>query len=58
MQLAINILELVGLLLIGFVSIDTYGSKRRLKPQIALGLLFVAGILFVSGAILLILNNI
>ncbi|QHM88874.1 hypothetical protein DXY21_02948 [Bacillus velezensis] len=58
MQLAINILELVSLLLIGFVSIDTYGLKRRIKPQIALGLLFLAGSALISAAILLILSNI
>lgn len=30
-QLAINILEIIGILLIGLVSIDTYGSKKKNK---------------------------
>ncbi|MCC9021716.1 hypothetical protein [Bacillus nakamurai] len=58
MQLAINILELVGLLLIGIVSLDTYGTKRRIKPQIALGLLVLAGLSFLTGLVLLIINNV
>ncbi|MED4817634.1 hypothetical protein [Bacillus atrophaeus] len=58
MQFAINILEIIGLLLIGLVSIDTYGSKRRIKPQVALGLLVIAGISFVTGLVLLIISNV
>ncbi|MEC0323513.1 hypothetical protein P8791_20440 [Bacillus subtilis] len=58
MQFAINILELIGLLLIGIVSLDTYGTKRRIKPQIALGLLVLAGLLFLAGLVLLIINNV
>ncbi|MED0780886.1 hypothetical protein [Bacillus siamensis] len=58
MQLAINILELVGLLLIGFVSIDTYGMKRRIKSLIATWILAISGSAFMSAAILLILSNI
>lgn len=57
-QFAINILELIGLLLIGIVSLDTYGTKRRIKPQIALGLLVLAGLLFLAGLVLLIINNV
>ncbi|MCY7948574.1 hypothetical protein P8891_11940 [Bacillus atrophaeus] len=58
MQFAINILEIIGLLLIGLVSIDTYGAKRRIKPQVALGLLVIAGISFVTGLVLLIISNV
>ncbi|MCY8944349.1 hypothetical protein [Bacillus atrophaeus] len=58
MQFAINILEIIGLLLIGLVSIDTYGSKRRIKPQVALGLLVIAGISFITGLVLLIISNV
>ncbi|CAF1785090.1 MULTISPECIES: hypothetical protein [Bacillus] len=57
-QLAINILEIIGLLLIGLVSIDTYGSKRRIKPRVALGLLVLAGMLFLTGLVLLIISNV
>ncbi|MFG6672100.1 hypothetical protein ACGYLS_17450 [Bacillus subtilis] len=56
MQFAINILDFIGLLLIGLVSLDTYGSKRRIKPQIALGLLVLAGMLFLISLVLLIIN--
>lgn len=58
-QFAINVLEIIGLLLIGIVSIDTYGSKRRIKPQIAFGLLVLAvlaGLSFLISLVLLILN--
>ncbi|MCG3228944.1 hypothetical protein HXV89_05840 [Bacillus subtilis] len=58
MQFAINILDFIGLLLIGLVSLDTYGSKRRIKPQIALGLLVLAGMLFLTGLVLLIISNV
>ncbi|MCY8282880.1 hypothetical protein [Bacillus inaquosorum] len=51
MQLVINILEIIGLLLIGLVSINTFGSKRRIKPQVALGLLVIAGMSFVTGLV-------
>lgn len=57
-QLAINILELIGLLLIGLVSLDTYGSKRRIKPQIAFGILVIAGLSFLTGLGLLIISNV
>ncbi|MGG0865568.1 hypothetical protein [Bacillus subtilis] len=57
-QFAINILDFIGLLLIGLVSLDTYGSKRRIKPQIALGLLVLAGMLFLTGLVLLIISNV
>ncbi|MBW4823243.1 hypothetical protein ACR6EC_22765 [Bacillus subtilis] len=56
MQFAINILDFIGLLLIGLVSLDTYGSKRRIKPQIALGLLVLAGMSFLISLVLLIIN--
>ncbi|CAI6272422.1 hypothetical protein J5TS4_10970 [Bacillus sp. J5TS4] len=55
-QFAINILDFIGLLLIGLVSLDTYGSKRRIKPQIALGLLVLAGMSFLISLVLLIIN--
>ncbi|WP_370956772.1 hypothetical protein AB3239_11040 [Bacillus subtilis] len=58
MQLAINILEIIGLLLIGLVSIDTYGSKRRIKPRVALGLLVITGMSFITGLVLLIISNV
>lgn len=58
LQLVINILEITGLLLIGVVSLDTYGTKRRIKPQIALGLLVLAGLLFMAGLVLQIINNV
>lgn len=58
LQLVINILEITGLLLIGIVSLDTYGIKRRIKAQIALGLLVLAGLLFLAGLVLLIINNV
>ncbi|CAF1851092.1 hypothetical protein NRS6141_03925 [Bacillus subtilis] len=58
LQLVIKILEITGLLLIGIVSLDTYGTKRRIKPQIALGLLVLAGLLFLAGLVLLIINNV
>lgn len=58
LQLAINILEIMGLLLIGIVSLDTYGLKRRIKPLIATWILAIAGSAFISAAILLILSNI
>ncbi len=58
LQLAINILEIMGLLLIGIVSLDTYGTKRRIKPQIVLGLLVLAGLSFLTGLILLIISNV
>ncbi|MDL5612235.1 hypothetical protein [Bacillus halotolerans] len=58
MQLAINILEIIGLLLIGLVSIDTYGSKRRIKHRVALGLLIIAGMSFLTGLVLLIICNV
>lgn len=57
-QFAINVLEIIGLLLIGLVSIDTYGSKRRIKPQIAFGLLVIAGMSFIAGLVLLIISNV
>ncbi|QIW80070.1 hypothetical protein [Bacillus tequilensis] len=58
MQFAINVLEIIGLLLIGLVSIDTYGSKRRIKPQITFGLLVIAGMSFIAGLVLLIISNV
>ncbi|QZY39755.1 hypothetical protein K4A81_10915 [Bacillus velezensis] len=58
MQLAINIFEIIGLLLIGIVSLDTYGTKRRIKPQKAFGLLAIAGSAFMGAGILLILSSI
>ncbi|MGQ9007625.1 hypothetical protein ACTXHP_05245 [Bacillus stercoris] len=59
MQLAINVLEIVGLLLIGIVSLDIYGTKKRIKPQIALVLLVLAvlaGVSFLISLVLLIIN--
>ncbi|CAI6270928.1 hypothetical protein NRS6120_10540 [Bacillus subtilis] len=59
MQLVINVLEIVGLLLIGVVSLDIYGTKRGIKPQIALVLLVLlvlAGVSFLISLVLLILN--
>ncbi|OTQ84997.1 hypothetical protein BG31_15780 [Bacillus subtilis subsp. subtilis] len=56
--ISINVLEIIGLLLIGLVSIDTYGSKRRIKPQIAFGLLVIAGMSFIAGLVLLIISNV
>ncbi|MED3442280.1 hypothetical protein P4393_23100 [Bacillus subtilis] len=58
MHFAINVLEIIGLLLIGIVSIDPYGLKRRIKPQIAFGLLVIAGMLFLTGLVLLIISNV
>ncbi|MGK9268693.1 hypothetical protein KXR56_18860 [Bacillus inaquosorum] len=59
MQLVINIFEIVGLLLIGIVSLDIYGTKKGIKPQIALVLLVLAvlaGLSFLISLVLLIIN--
>lgn len=59
LQLVINILEIVGLLLIGIVSMDIYGTKKGIKPQIALVLLVLAvlaGLSFLISLVLLIIN--
>lgn len=59
LQLVINVLEIVGLLLIGIVSLDIYGTKKRIKPQIALVLLVLAvlaGLSFLISLVLLIIN--
>lgn len=59
LQLVINILEIVGLLLIGIVSLDIYGTKKGIKPQIALVLLVLAvlaGLSFLISLVLLIIN--
>ncbi|MBO3767348.1 MULTISPECIES: hypothetical protein [Bacillus] len=59
MQLVINVLEIVGLLLIGIVSLDIYGTKKGIKPQIALVLLILAvlaGLSFLISLVLLIIN--
>lgn len=61
LQLVINVLEIVGLLLIGIVSLDIYGTKKGIKPQIALVLLVLAvlaGLSFLISLVLLIINNI
>lgn len=59
LQLVINVLEIVGLLLLGIVSLDIYGTKKGIKPQIALALLVLAvlaGLSFLISLVLLILN--
>ncbi|CAM2142663.1 DUF3976 domain-containing protein [Paraburkholderia tropica] len=59
LQLVINILEIVGLLLIGIVSLDIYGTKKGIKTQIALVLLVLAvlaGLSFLISLVLLIIN--
>lgn len=59
LQLVINVLEIVGLLLIGIVSLDIYGTKKGIKPQIALVLLVLAvlaGLSFLISLVLLIIN--
>ncbi len=59
LQLVINVLEIVGLLLIGIVSLDIYGTKKGIKPQIALVLLILAvlaGLSFLISLVLLIIN--
>lgn len=59
LQLVINVLEIVGLLLIGIVTLDIYGTKKGIKPQIALVLLVLAvlaGLSFLISLVLLIIN--